>query len=373
MTDEQTHASRRPLERAAAFSRTYGLRVPILLAPMAGACPVELSIAVANAGGMGAMGALVTAPAGIRNWVATFRQQSSGPFQLNTWVPDPPQRIEPHVEARMREFLAQWMPGSPGPGPAGAPPEFDAQCDAFLELAPPIVSSIMGVFPDAFVSRLKERGIKWFATATTAAEAVRASAAGADAIIAQGFEAGGHRGAFDQASAEAQNIGLIALVPRLADVVDLPIVAAGGIGDGRGVAAALALGASAAMIGTAFLRCPEAQTHPRWAGALDGLEPEGTRQTRAFTGRLARAVQNDFVDAMAQGTAPAPLPYPQQRALTRPITQQAAANGEFHRMQMWSGQSARMARPIPAGDLVRQWWDEAHAILDPSRAQRTGA
>ena len=352
-----------PLARAEAFCRRFGLRVPILAAPMAGACPVGLAVAVANAGGMGGMGALLSTPEAIAAWAGGFRGQSNGAFQMNLWIPDaPPVRDAAH-EARVRDFLAGFGPSVPPEAGDVAPPDFAAQCEALLAARPPVVSSIMGVFPAAFVARLKAAGIAWFACATTLAEAREAEAAGADAIVAQGFEAGGHRGAFDPAAADRQSVGLFALLPHFADHLRVPIVATGGIGDGRGVAAALTLGASAVQVGTALLRSPEAAIAPAWAASIADLPPDATAPTRAFSGRLGRAVATDYVRAAAAPDAPVPAPYPVQRGLTAAMRDAAAKAGDVQRMQAWAGQAAALARAEPAGDIVRRLWEEASALL----------
>src|SRR5213078_2169294 len=161
--------------------------------------------------------------------------------------------------------------------------------------APPIVSSVMGLYPPEFVARLKARNITWFANISTVAEARAAEAAGADVIVAQGSEAGGHRGCFDAAAAERQLVGLFSLLPAVVDAVKLPVVATGGIADARGVAAALVLGASAAQIGTGFLRCPEAKIAPAWADALGRTAPEDTTISRVFSGRAGRSIATDYV------------------------------------------------------------------------------
>jgi nitronate monooxygenase len=274
-------------DRTNAFCERFGLRVPILLAPLAGASAPSLSIAVANAGGLGACGALLMTPEEIAAWTEEVRAASTGVFQINLWIPDPHPVRDPLNEARVREFLATWGPEvSPHAGDA-TPQDFNAQCRALLDARAPIVSSVMGLYPPDFVATLKSRGIAWFANISTVTEAMAAEGAGADVVVAQGMEAGGHRSCFDASKAEQAMVGLASLVPAVVDAVNVPVVATGGIADGRGVAASLALGASAAQVGTAFLRAPEARIPVAWAEALAGVAPEDTIVSRAIRGPCA--------------------------------------------------------------------------------------
>jgi nitronate monooxygenase len=330
---------------------------------MASACPASLAIAIANAGGLGGCGALMMQPDAIRKWAADVRAGTNGGFQFNLWIPDPPPRRNAAAEAAMRDFLANW--GPPVPPEAGnvVLPDFQAQCDALLETSPAIVSSIMGLYPDRFVARMKTKGIKWFATVTTASEAKEAEHAGADAIIAQGMEAGGHRSAFDVTQAEARMVGLFSLIPSVADAVKIPVVATGGVADGRAIAAALLLGASAVQIGTAFLRCPEAKIPSAWADAIGKAAPEDTVITRTLTGRPARSIATEYVRAAMSPAAPPPAPYPVQRGLTQPMREAAAQANDASRMQAWAGQSARLARAESAGEVVQRLWHETQALL----------
>jgi nitronate monooxygenase len=352
-----------PLSRTDAFCQRFGLRVPILQAPMASACPPSLAIAVANAGGLGGCGALVMQPGEITRWAADVRSASNGAFQINLWIPDPPPVRDAVHEARVRAFLGTWGPAVPAEAADVTPADFNAQCEAVLAAGPPIVSSIMGLYPADFVARLKQRGIAWFATVTTVAEARAAEAAGADVVVAQGGEAGGHRGAFDAAQAEHRQVGLFSLLPAVADAVRVPVVATGGIADARGVAAALLLGASAVQIGTGFLRCPEAGTHPVWAEALGRTAPEDTLVTRGFSGRAGRGIATGYALASVAPDAPAPAPYPIQRALTAAMRAAAQKDGDLQRMQAWAGQSAGLAQAQPAAELVQRLWAEAQAML----------
>lgn len=347
-----------PIDRARRFCEAFGAAVPICEAPMAGSSSVRRAAAVASAGGVAGFGAYTSSPDAIRAWAAAFRSAAgTAALQINLWVPGPPPRSDATQEAAMRAFLSRWTPGGNFDASPPEPlPDFGSQGRALLEARPRIVSSTMGLFPPAFVDKLKSLDMKWFATVTTPGEAIAAEKAGADAVIAQGMEAGGHRGTFDANADPSSGIGLMSLLPQIADRVSTPIIAAGGIADARGIAASLILGASAVQIGTALLRTPESDTHPAWADGLAAALPEGTCLTRVFSGRVGRALATDF---LRDPTMPPPLDFPRQRELTASLR----ATVDPRTMQAWAGQSASMATTKSAQSLINDWWREAVMLL----------
>ena len=357
-----------PLERTDRFCKDNNLRVPILLSPMAGACPPALSIAVSRAGGMGACGVLLMQPESIEQWMQEFRSSSSGPLMLNNWIPDPIPTLDLSRETAVRKFLEHLGPEIPKGIEKKQPLDFESQCEAMLKSNPDVISSIMGLFEAGFIKRMKDAGIKWYATVTTVREAIQAENAGADGLVAQGMEAGGHRGTFDAASAAERMIGLTSLIPGVVDAVNIPVVATGGIADGRGLAASLALGASAVQIGTGFLRCPEAGIPAVWADAIGLAQPEDTIGTRAFSGRYGRSLRTFYTELANQPDSPEPSPYPIQRALTQPMRDQANRTGDIDRMQAWAGQSSGLAKTKSPIELIPEIWSVAQQILGQYRS-----
>jgi len=302
-------------------------------------------------------------PDAIAKWVATYRAATDGPLQLNNWIPDPPAHRDVAHERRVSHFLETFGPEVPPEAADRAVPNFAQQCEAMLDAAPDVVSSIMGVYPSELVKRLHTAGIKWFATATTVGEALEAEAAGADAIVAQGMEAGGHRGAFKADNAETSLVGLFALLPAIVDAVSVPVIATGGIADSRGVAAAMMLGAQGVQIGTGLLRSPEAGINSAWADAIGNARPEDTVPTKAFSGRLGRSIRSRYVSAANSPDAPVPAPYPIQRALTQAMRDEATAASDIDRIQAWAGQSGRLAQADPAAEIVGRVWNGACQLL----------
>jgi len=330
---------------------------------MAGASAPALSIAVIKAGGLGACGAVLMQPEEIVRWAAEVRAHSNGPFNLNLWIPDPPPRRDPAHEQRLIGFLSTWGPAVAASAGDATPPDFSSQCEALLTVRPAVFSSVMGLYPSEFVGRCRRTGMSWFANVSTVAEARAAEAAGADVVVAQGMEAGGHRGSFDASSAERQQVGLFALLPAIVDAVRVPVVATGAIADGRSIAAALTLGASAVQIGTGLLRTPEAGIHRSWADALAKTAPEDTVVSRVFSGRAGRSIATDYVVAATAASAPVPAPYPVQRGLTAAMRTVAHKAGDLARMQAWAGQAARLAQAHPAAELIARLWQQAEQLL----------
>lgn len=348
------------------------LPIPILQAPMVGASSPEMAVAVSRAGGMGSLGAGAMAPQDIEPAVAALRRETEAPFGVNLFVV-PPARPEAVEVDQAIARLAPWYAelGLPPPAvPNDFAPDFEAQLAALTRAAPVVASFTFGILSRDQVKALQAAGSFVVGTATTVAEARAWAEAGADGICAQGFEAGGHRGHFLDAP-EASLVGTLALTALIRQAVDLPVIAAGGIMDGRGVAAVLALGASAAQMGTAFLLSDQTGVSGAWRRTLADVDDEATRLTRAFSGRYARGIENRFMREMrgVQDEVPA---YPVQNRLTQPLRAAAAKADDPEMLSLWAGQGARLAQGGDAGEMVRRWWDEARAAA-ADLARRTRA
>lgn len=347
------------------------LPIPIIQAPMVGASFDALTLAVSGAGAMGSLAAGALSPSEIGPAVAAIKVATDAPFAVNLLMA-PPVSPRPGEVDQALERMAPWYAELGAPLPA-APNhfahDFEAQLDALIAAAPPVASFTFSVLTRGQVEALHRVGTYVVGTATTVAEARAWADAGADAICAQGAEAGGHRGHFLD-DLDGSLVGTLALVATIRAAVDLPVIAAGGIMDGRAVAAALALGASAAQMGTAFLLADEAVTSGPWRRAVVGAGDDPTRLTRAFTGRHARGIENRFMRVMAgvQDDVPA---YPVQNRLTQPLRAAATQVDDREMMSLWAGQAVGLTRPGRAGDMVRRWWAEAGEAA-AELAARTG-
>jgi nitronate monooxygenase len=338
-----------------------GLPVPILQAPMVGASNEALAIAVSRAGGLGALAAGALPPAEIGPAIQAIRAAAEAPFAVNLLVARNPSPTPEAVDAALAR-LAPWYAElglSPPAAPNSFAPDFDAQLEALIAAAPPVASFAFDVLSRSQVAALQAAGTHVVGTATTVAEARAWAEVGADGICAQGAEAGGHRGHF-LAETEASLVGTLALVATIRSAVDLPVIAAGGVMDGRGVAAVLALGADAAQMGTAFLLADEAVTATAWRRAVLRAPDDPTRLTRAFTGRHARGIENRFMREMRGAEASVPA-YPVQNRLSQPLRAAATGAEQPEMMSLWAGQGVRLAQPAPAAVLVARWWAEAKA------------
>jgi nitronate monooxygenase len=330
--------------------------LPIIQAPMAGAALSDMVVAVSEAGGLGSLACALLSADQARKELESIRQRTSRPINANFFCQRPPQEddarllnwrkhLDPYyVQLNVKENASTQVP-------ARAP--FDEQmCDLVAEFRPEVVSFHFGLPDKNLLLRVRQTGAKIFSSATSVKEARWLEDQGCDAIIAQGFEAGGHRGVFLTKDVSTQ-VGTMALVPQVVDAVKVPVIAAGGIADARGILAAFALGAAAVQIGTAYLRCPEAQISPLHRQALKDAKDDESAITNVFTGRPARAIVNRFMREIGPMSDLAPE-FPLAAGALAPLRAKSEAAGSVDFTPLWSGQAARLGRDLPAGELTKQ-------------------
>ena len=347
----------------------FGIDHPIVQAPMAGFTSPAMTVAVSEAGGMGSVAGAMVTPESLRSELQIVSQGTGRPFNVNFFAHVQPQE-DTEREARWRQRLEPYYrefglaPDAGADGPVRSPFN-SAHCDVLLDFKPKVASFHFGLPEAALLQRLRAEKIVIISSATTVEEARWLEAQGVDAVIAQGLEAGGHRGMF-LVDDIARQAGTMALVPQVVDAVKIPVIAAGGIGDGRGIAAALALGAAGVQVGTAFLLTPEAKTSALHRAALKQANDNSTTLTNLFTGRPARAIVNRFLKEVGPISVDAPA-FPLAAGAALPLRLAAEAKGSSDFMPLWSGQAPSLARELPAGELIGRLAAETDAALRRAR------
>ena len=348
------------------LTKRLGMTYPIFQAPLAGGGDTPaLVAAVCEAGGLGFIGAAYLTPEQIGQAARKVQTQTSRPFGINLFaplpMPDPSENPQPALE-RVAPFFAE-LGLEPPVVPAPARDSFNQQLIAALESGAAVFSFTVGILSKSAIEAIKRRGMFLIGTATTVEEAIVLENAGVDAIVTQGSEAGGHRATFG-ADFDAGLVGTISLVPQVVDAVTVPVIASGGIMDGRGIAAALALGASAVQLGTAILTCDEAGVPEVYKKAILDAREDQTRLTRAFSGRPARGIINRFMlEVERSDAADAILPFPLQNQLTRPLRNAAAKQGRAEFLSLWAGQGVRLAQRQAAALLVEGLARETERVI----------
>lgn len=323
------------------FTREFGVRYPIVQGPFGGGISrVELTAAVSEAGGLGSFGAHHLHPEDLDATISRLQAATSHPFAVNLWVPLPgePRTIDRQTHDRQSAALAPWFRRAQLDPPAyraPTPPDFEAQVEVILKRRPAVFSFVFGTPEPGILAECRRRGIRTVGAATHLDEGLALRDAGVDAVVASGYEAGGHRPAFLRPAEDSIATG--PLTAQLSTALDIPVIAAGGIADGRGIASALMLGASAVQVGTAFLATDQSGAPEVHKRMLRSPRAQYTALTTAFSGRLARGIRNEFLDEHATADVP---PYPQQLWLTAPIKAAAARSGDPELLALWSGQGA---------------------------------
>jgi len=346
-----------------------GINYPIVQGPLGGLSSRKLTAAVSNFGGLGSFGALNLSPEEIKNVISQVRSLTSKPFAVNLWVSMEDDEARTSDEAAFNRSLtplAIYFEQLNAPRPdykPYSPIKFEDQVRVLLDENVTVFSFIFGIPPKEILDECRAKGIVTIGTATTPDEAVALQNAGVDVIVGSGFEAGGHRGSFLRA-AEDSVTGTLSLIPRIVDVVDVPVIAAGGIADARGVIAAFALGAEAVQMGTAFLTCEESGASRIHREALMQRKAEYTGLTKAFTGRLARGINNRLMSELNQKGAEI-LPYPLQRILVRNLSIAAEAAGRADLLPLWAGQSANLSSCTDVSVFLSSLLEEVSEIAGP--------